>query len=123
LRALDPHDARAQVDLANSHAAIGVVLLNMGNAMPARSHFEQQRKIAEELVKLDPVRVEHRYSLSEAYENLGRVAMRMNQKERARTNLNEALKIYAELAARGAISAEYDQVPDRIRKELSEIPR
>jgi serine/threonine protein kinase/tetratricopeptide (TPR) repeat protein len=121
LRALDPHDARAQVNLANSHAAIGVVLLNMGNAITAQSHFEQQRKIAEDLARLDPVRVEHRYSLSEAYENLGRVAMRLNQKERARTNLNDALRIYTELAARGAISAEYAEVPERIRKELSEI--
>ena len=32
LRALDPNDARAQMNLANSHASIGYVLLEMGNA-------------------------------------------------------------------------------------------
>jgi eukaryotic-like serine/threonine-protein kinase len=120
LLALDVHDVRAQVNLANSHAAIGVVLLDMGKPAEARTHFEQQRRIAGELVTLDPVRVEHRYSLSEAYENLGRVEMRLRQKQRAVANLREALRIYEELEARGAISAEYALVPDRIKKELAE---
>jgi hypothetical protein len=35
--------------------------------------------------------------------------------------LREALKIYDELAARRAISAEYAHVPDRIKKELPEV--
>jgi non-specific serine/threonine protein kinase/serine/threonine-protein kinase len=119
LYALDVNDVRAQVNLSNSHAAIGVVLLDMGKAVQAQSHFEQQRRIAEGLVKLDPVRVEHQYSLSEAYENLGRVAMRLNQTDRARTQLREALRIYEELARRGAVSAEYADVPGRIKRELA----
>ena len=36
LRALDPKDARAMLNLANSHAAIGVVLLELGNALTAQ---------------------------------------------------------------------------------------
>jgi non-specific serine/threonine protein kinase/serine/threonine-protein kinase len=118
LRALDPNDARAQSNLANSHAAVGVVLLNMGNALTAQSHFEQQRKIAERLVELDPLRVEHRYSLSEAYENLGRVDLRLGRGEAGRKWLARALAVYDELSARGAISAEYAHVPDRIKKEM-----
>jgi non-specific serine/threonine protein kinase/serine/threonine-protein kinase len=118
LCALDPKDARAQSSLSNSHAAIGVVLLNMGNALTAQSHFEQQRKIAERLVALDPLRVEYRYSLSESYENLGRVDLRLGRKEAGRKWLMRALAIYDELAARGAVSAEYAQVPDRIRTEM-----
>src|SRR5262249_27088435 len=72
LHAQDPHDARAKVNVANSHAAVGFVLLSMGRYLDAQKHFEEQRRLATELVKQDPVRVEHRYSLSEAYENLGR---------------------------------------------------
>jgi len=121
LRQLDPHDARAKVNVANSHAAMGVVLLNLGRAKDALPHFEEQLRMASELVTQDPVRVEHRYSLSEAYENLGRVAAVLRQKERARSHLNEALKVYDGLAARSAISAEYAQVPDRIRKELADV--
>jgi len=121
LHNLDIHDARAQVNLANSHAAIGYVLLNMGKPVAAEPHFEHQRKIDHELVKQDPVRVEHQYSLSEAYENLGRVAHQLKQKDRARSELKEALRIYEALAARNAISAEYANVPDRIKKELAEV--
>jgi non-specific serine/threonine protein kinase/serine/threonine-protein kinase len=120
LCALDPNDARAQGNLGNSHAAIGVVLLQMGNALTAESHFEQQRRIAERLMSQDPLRVEHRYSLSEALENLGRVDLRLGRKEEARKRLGEAMKIYDELASRGAISAEYSGVPERIRKALAE---
>lgn len=118
LCALDPKDVRAQANLSNSHAAIGVVLLSMGNALTAQAHFDEQRKIAERLVALDPVRVEHRYSLSEAYENLGRVELRLARKEEARKWLTRALAIYDDLANRGAISAEYAKVPDRIKNEL-----
>jgi non-specific serine/threonine protein kinase/serine/threonine-protein kinase len=118
LCALDPNDARAQSNLANSHAAIGVVLLNMGNALTAQGHFEQQRKIAERLVDRDPVRVEHRYSLSEAFENLGRVDLRLGRTEEGRSWLARALRIYDELSARGAVSAEYAGVPARIRAEI-----
>jgi len=123
LCALDPNDARAQSNLSNSHAAIGVVLLNMGNAMTAQGHFEQQRKIAERLVGQDPLRVEHRYSLSEAYENLGRVDLRLGRAAEGRAWLAKALAIYVELAARGAVSAEYSGVPDRIRAEMKAEPR
>jgi non-specific serine/threonine protein kinase/serine/threonine-protein kinase len=118
---LDVHDARAQVNLANSHAALGYVLLKMGKPTAAQPHFERQRKIDDELVKKDPVRVEHQYSLSEAHENLGLVSLRLQRKELAKSELKEALRIYEVLAARGAISAEYAQVPDRIRKELAEV--
>ena len=118
LCALDGNDARAQSNLANSHAAMGVVLLQMGNALTAQAHFEQQRKIAERLVTLDPVRVEHRYSLSEAYENLGRVDLRMGRTQEGRKWLGQALRIYDELGARSAISAEYASVPARIRGEM-----
>jgi non-specific serine/threonine protein kinase/serine/threonine-protein kinase len=121
LRDLDPHDARAKVNLANSQAAMGVVLLSLGRAADAESHFQEQLRISDDLVKQDPLRVEHRYSLSEAYENLGRVAAVLRQKDRARNQLNEALKVYEGLAARSAISAEYAQVPDRIRKELADV--
>jgi Tfp pilus assembly protein PilF len=62
--------------------------------------------------------VSYSYSLSEAYENLGRVAHRLGQEQRARAYLNDALKIYDNLRERGAISAEYAEVPDRIKKEL-----
>ena len=37
LRGIDPRDARAQFNLANSHASIGYVLLEMGNARAAQS--------------------------------------------------------------------------------------
>jgi non-specific serine/threonine protein kinase/serine/threonine-protein kinase len=120
LCALDPNDARAQSNLSNSHAAIGFVLLEMGNALTAQSHFEQQRKLAESLVSLDPVRVEHQYSLSEAYENLGRVDLRLQRQQEGRKWLARALAVYDELARRGAISAEYAGVPDRIRREIAE---
>ncbi|MEO8597431.1 MAG: protein kinase [Candidatus Solibacter sp.] len=120
LRALDPRDARAQLNLANSHASIGYVLLELGKARDAQDHFEQQRKIDVELMKLDPLGVSYNYSLSEAYENLGRVALKLGQKERARALLKDAQQIYDDLSARGAISAEYSQVPARIQKELSE---
>ena len=70
---------------------------------------------------LDPMAVAHRYSLSEAQENLGRVANLLGQKQQAVALLNDALKIYDELQSRGAISAEYAGVPARIRKELSEV--
>jgi non-specific serine/threonine protein kinase/serine/threonine-protein kinase len=119
LRAMDPKDARAQLNLANSHASIGYVLLEMGKARDARVHFEQQRKLDEELIRLDPVGVAHRYSLSEALENLGRAAQRLGEKERGNSYLREALKIYDELSARGAISAEYAGVPARIRGEIA----
>jgi non-specific serine/threonine protein kinase/serine/threonine-protein kinase len=121
LRALDSHDARGKVNLANSHAAMGVVLLTMGRAREAEPHFEEQLRLATDLMVQDPLRVEHRYSLSEAYENLGRVAALMKRQDRARTQLTEALKIYEGLAQRNAISAEYAHVPDRIRKEMSEL--
>jgi tetratricopeptide (TPR) repeat protein len=121
LNNLDVHDARAQVNLANSHAAVGYVLLKMGKPTAAQPHFERQRKIDDELAKKDPVRVEHQYSLSEAHENLGLAAFQLRRKEQARSELKEALRIYDVLAARGAISAEYAQVPDRIRKELAEV--
>jgi eukaryotic-like serine/threonine-protein kinase len=121
LRALDPRNARAQINLANSHASMGYALLELGNPRAAQSHFEQQRKIDDDLIQLDPMAVSHRYSLSEACENLGRVAQRLGQKEQARTLLNEALKIYDELRERGAISAEYAGVPERIQRELREV--
>jgi tetratricopeptide (TPR) repeat protein len=118
LLALDPKDARAEANLANSHAAIGVVLLRMGNTLTAQSHFEEQRKISARLVARDPLRVEHRYSLSEAYENLGMVDLRMGRGQEGRKWLADALGIYDELEKRGAISAEYAEVPARIRKEM-----
>jgi non-specific serine/threonine protein kinase/serine/threonine-protein kinase len=118
--ALDPNDVRAQTNLSNSHAAIGVVLLEMGNALTAQTHFEEQRKLAEKLVSVDPARVEHRYSLSEAYENLGRVQLRLERREEGRKWLARALAVYDELGGRGAISAEYAVVPDRIRREIAE---
>lgn len=121
LRALDPHDVRSIVNLGNSHAAMGVVLLAMGRAREAEPHFDEQLRIASGLVERDPLRVEHQYSLSEAYENLGRLAARLGQRERALERLNEALKIYEALAARNAVSAEYAQVPERIRKELAGV--
>jgi non-specific serine/threonine protein kinase/serine/threonine-protein kinase len=118
LRNLDPQDARAQLNLANSHASIGYVLLAMGKPRQAQDHFERQRKIGEDLIRVDPMAVSYRYSLSEAYENLGRVARRLGQQQRARAYLNDALQIYDDLRTRGAISAEYAEVPDRIKKEL-----
>ena len=118
LRNLDPRDARAQLNLANSHASLGYVLLEMGKPREAQEHFERQRKIGEDLVRVDPLAVSHSYSLSEAYENLGRVAYRLGQEQRARAYLNDALKIYDELRARNAISAEYAEVPARIKREL-----
>jgi serine/threonine protein kinase/tetratricopeptide (TPR) repeat protein len=118
LRALDPKDARAMLNLANSHAAIGFVLLELGSALTAQTHFEQQRQLDEALIQLDPMGVSYRYSLSEAYENLGRVAKQLGQKEQGQSYLREALKIYDELSARGAISAEYAGVPGRIRSEM-----
>jgi eukaryotic-like serine/threonine-protein kinase len=118
LHALDPKDARAMSNLANSHASVGYVLLEVGNALPAQAHFEQQRKLDEELIRLDPMGVTYRYSLSEAYENLGRVALRMGREGRGREYLREALKVYEDLSARGAISAEYAAVPARIRSEM-----
>ncbi|MEO8371042.1 MAG: protein kinase [Candidatus Solibacter sp.] len=121
LRSLDPRDARAQMNLANSHASVGFVLLEMGKAREAQEHFEQQRKLDVELVKADPMGVSYLYSLSEAYENLGRVSKVLGQQDRARTLLNDALKIYDDLQARGAVSAEYAKVPARIQKELSEV--
>ena len=121
LSALDAHDARARVNLANSHAAMGVVLLSMGRAREAEPHFQAQLRLASDLMEQDPLRVEHRYSLSEAYENLGRVAAVLRHRDRAQAQLTEALKIYDGLSARNAISAEYAQVPDRIRKELAEL--
>jgi serine/threonine protein kinase/tetratricopeptide (TPR) repeat protein len=119
LRALDPKDARAKMDLANSHASIGYVLLEMGNVLTAQAHFEQQRQLDEELIKHDPMGVDYSYSLSEAYENLGRVALRLGQKERGNAYLRDALQIYDELRARGAISAEYADVPARIQREMT----
>jgi hypothetical protein len=77
LRAMDPKDARAMLNLANSHGSTGYVLLEMGSAVAAQAHFEQQRKLDEELIRLDPMGVSYRYSLSEALENLGRVALRL----------------------------------------------
>jgi Tfp pilus assembly protein PilF len=62
--------------------------------------------------------VTYHYSLSEAYENLGRVALQRSQKERGHAYLRDALAIYEELAKRGAISAEYAEVPARIRREM-----
>jgi non-specific serine/threonine protein kinase/serine/threonine-protein kinase len=121
LLALDPHDVRAIVNLNNSHAAMGVVLLAMGRVREAEPHFEEQLRIASGLVERDPLRVEHQYSLSEAYENLGRVEAKLGQRGRALERLNEALKIYEALAARNAVSAEYAQVPGRIRRELAEV--
>ncbi len=78
----------------------------------------QQRRLDEELIQLDPMGVSYRYSLSEAYENLGRVAKQLGQKEQGQAYLREALKIYDELRARGAISAEYAEVPARIKSEM-----
>jgi hypothetical protein len=49
------------------------------------------------------------------------VAGQLGQKERARTLLGDALKIYDDLRARGAISAEYADVPGRIQKEQKEL--
>jgi serine/threonine protein kinase/tetratricopeptide (TPR) repeat protein len=123
LRALDPMDARAQSNLCNSHAAIGFALLEMGAARAARPHFEQQRRLAAGLAKVDPVRVDYQYSLSEALENLGRVALRLGRGADGQACLKEALRIYDDLGARGAISAEYAQVPDRIRKEMAALTR
>ena len=116
---MDAKNARAEVNVANTQAAIGVVLPAMGRPSEAAPHFEQQRKLAEQLVNRDPVAVEHRYSLSEAYENLGKVFMKLQAYDRARPYLQDALKIYEELKARGAISAEYAEVPARIEKELA----
>ena len=113
-----PKDARAMKDLANSHASVGYCLLQLGDLSAAQTHFEQQRKLDEELIRLDPMGVTYRNSLSEAYENLGRVALRLGQKEKGRNYLREALKIYDELGARGVISAEYAHIPARIRSEL-----
>src|SRR5262249_49551964 len=118
LLALDPNDARAEANLAYSHGGIGVTLLAMGNAPAAQSHFEQQRKIAERLVAHDPLRVEHRYNLSEVYENLGKVDLRMGRVLQGRKWLADALGIYDELEKRSAISAEYAEVPARIRREM-----
>jgi serine/threonine protein kinase/tetratricopeptide (TPR) repeat protein len=119
LRALDPKDARAQSNLSNSHAAIGVVLLETGDARAAEVHFEQQRRLAAGLARVDPVRVDYQYSLSEALENLGRIALRLGRAAEGRANLKEALRIYDDLRARGAISAEYAHVPGRIQTELA----
>ena len=59
LRALDPHDARAQMNLANSHASDRAMCCwNWGR--PAKlEHFEQQRKIDLELVSADPLGVSY----------------------------------------------------------------
>jgi tetratricopeptide (TPR) repeat protein len=121
LLVLDPRDARGQMNLANSHASVGFVLLEMGKAREAQEHFEQQRKLDVELVRVDPMGVSYLYSLSEAYENLGRVSHLLGQKDRARTLMHDALKIYDDLQARGAISAEYAKVPARIQNELAEV--
>ena len=68
--------------------------------------------------------VSYRYSLSEAYENLGRVALAVGERRSAaNAYLRDALQIYDDLRARGAISAEYAAVPERIRRELGEVKR
>ena len=118
LHALDPKDARAQSNLSNSHAAIGFVLLAMGNARAAQSHFEEQRKLAAGLAEVDPLRVDYQYSLSEALENLGRVSLQLGRVKEGKAYLREALEIYEALKARGAISAEYAEVPGRIEREM-----
>ena len=89
-------------------------------ASPAkrRSTLNSSARSTKNLVRVDPLAVSHSYSLSEAYENLGRVAYRLGQEQRARAYLNDALKIYDELRARNAISAEYAEVPARIQREL-----
>jgi len=93
----------------------------LGRARQAQEHFEEQRKIDQDLLRLDPLGVAYLYSLSEAYENLGRVALTLGEKARARTLMKDALQIYSDLGARGAISAEYAHVPSRISTELAAI--
>ncbi len=120
LRALDPRDARAQMNLANSHASIGYVLLEMGNA-PRRAGSlraaAQDRRGTDQagsdgrLPPLQPVgglRKPGTGGQSSGTEAAARDAL-----------LNDALKIYDELQSRGAISAEYAGVPARIQKELA----
>jgi Tfp pilus assembly protein PilF len=72
-------------------------------------------------VAQDPVRVPHRYSLSEAYENLARVDLKLGRRQEARKRFTQALAIYQELERRGAISAEYAAVPARIRKAMEAV--
>ena len=49
------------------------------------------------------------------------MALKLGQRDHARTLLHDALKIYDDLQARGAVSAEYAGVPARIQKELADL--
>ena len=129
---MDPMDASAQVNLSNTLAAVGFVQLKMGRAKEqALANFKRQRELAEKLVAADPLRIEHRYSLSEAIENIGMVSVSFASKtndaqekrrhlaEAKGVSLKQALEIYDKLKARGAVSAEYAGVPARIAQELA----
>lgn len=132
--ATDPDDARARLNLVNSHAAVGVTLLKLKRGAEALSHFEAQRDLVEQLMVGDRMRIEYHTSLSEAHENIGLVAMLdaertsdLGQKIRhlrtARAQLVRALELYDALQARNAVSAEYAAVPGRIRQELAQCDR
>jgi tetratricopeptide (TPR) repeat protein len=123
LLAADPADARACINVANSHAALGGTLLRLGLLREALGQFRKQKQLAEILVKTDPLQVAYETSLAEALENTGLVESRLSRanSRHARESLEAALRIYESLTSRQAMPAGNAAAPERLRKELAAL--
>ncbi|HZT33639.1 MAG TPA: serine/threonine-protein kinase [Bryobacteraceae bacterium] len=131
---LDPEDARSRLSLARSYEAIGSVLLRMDRTTEALQNFGKQLALSRGLVETDSHSVDHQIALAAAHRHLGQTLQREAQlaydpsrQERrwteARQYFQKALSIYGDLQSRGALSAEYAQVPPSLQQEIAACGR
>ena len=83
LLAADPADARASINLANTHAALGGTLLRLGMPAEALAQFRKQRALAEALAKKDPEHIAYQASLEEVLENTRLAEIRLFRQDKA----------------------------------------
>ena len=127
---LDPEDARSRLSLSRSYEAIGSVLLRMDRTGEALKNFEKQLSLVEGLISSDPLRTDYKTGLAACQKNIGLVIARQAEKaagtreqirywRQARQHFEKALGIYKGLLGRGALSAEYAQIPPSLEKEIA----
>ncbi len=108
----DPHDARAQHDLAESHKVLGTVELQAGDLAVARECFRRSLRLREALAAADPQGLDTRSELSSSLYWLGTAELQAGNLADARELFTRACRLCETLAAA-------DPRSDKARRDLS----
>jgi tetratricopeptide (TPR) repeat protein len=108
----DPHDARAQHELAESLKVLGTVELQAGDLAAARDDFRRSLHLREALAAADPLGFDTRSELSSSLYWLGTAELQAGNLEDARELFTRACRLCETLAAA-------DPRSDQAQRDLS----